>query len=287
MALGEDPHFANISTSVIQPTSSGEAAATAKPSSSGDDEDFSLSSELMGDYKREQRLQAKLREDLAHAELNATTLMAELELERAKFEEERSQREAQTNAFIQESNRLCSTAEQACATQEQFHQEMEERLTCQEKITLSLQQGPPTKSINTAGVSSPIRALLDTYHDLDDDSKKALMTTVISTNNVDLQRALITLRQDQNNSGRLANLAKELIKLADTYKVPELCFEEQAKKRRYNYHTWISKLRLILAMFSQTSPVLVDDEIIPFSDDTCIGNKALYLLIGYRVDGYY
>jgi hypothetical protein len=40
-------------------------------------------------------------------------------------------------------------------------------------------------------------------------------------------------------------------------------------------------------MFSQTSPVLVDDDITPFIDPDCIGNKALYLLIGSRVNGYF
>lgn len=81
MALEEGPHFANISTSVIQPTFSGEAAATTKPSGTGDDKDFSLNSELMEDYKREQQLQTKLKEDRVLAELNASQLMAELELE--------------------------------------------------------------------------------------------------------------------------------------------------------------------------------------------------------------
>jgi hypothetical protein len=75
---------------------------------------------------------------------------------------------------------------------------------------------------------------------LDDDSKKALMTAAISTNNLDFQHALITLCQNQTNTGSLAKLAKELIKLADTYKVPELHFEEQAKRLRYNHHAWIS-----------------------------------------------
>jgi hypothetical protein len=86
MALGEDPLFANISASVIQSTSSGEAATTAKPSGSRDDEEFSINSELVEDYRHNQLLQSKLKEDLAHAELNASQLLTELELEWAKFE---------------------------------------------------------------------------------------------------------------------------------------------------------------------------------------------------------
>lgn len=72
----------------------------------------------MEDYKREQQLQTKLKEDRVLAELNASQLMAELELEWAKFEKERSQRDAQTTAFIQESNRLRSTAKEARSAQE-------------------------------------------------------------------------------------------------------------------------------------------------------------------------
>jgi hypothetical protein len=86
MALREDPLFANISASVIQPTSSGEGATTAKPSGSRDDEEFSINSELVEDYKHKQQLTSKLKEDLARAELNASQLMEALELERAKSE---------------------------------------------------------------------------------------------------------------------------------------------------------------------------------------------------------
>jgi hypothetical protein len=39
-----------------------------------------------------------------------------------------------------------------------------------------------------------------------------------------------------------AKLAKELIKLANTYKVPELTFTEKATKRRFNYQTCFTKL---------------------------------------------
>lgn len=44
----------------------------------------------------------------------------------------------------------------------------------------------------------------------------------------------------QNKVGTsLAKLTKELIKLAERYKVPELKFNEQASKRRFNYQTWL------------------------------------------------
>jgi hypothetical protein len=94
MALDEDPIFTNVSASVIHPSNSDEgddntrtippattSATSIKPTPSGGNEDFSLNSELIEDYKRDQILQAKLKEDLARAELNATQLMTELELQ--------------------------------------------------------------------------------------------------------------------------------------------------------------------------------------------------------------
>jgi hypothetical protein len=50
-----------------------------------------------------------------------------------------------------------------------------------------------------------------------------------------------------------AKLAKELIKLASSYKVQELTFDVQASKRRYNFSTWFSKLQTILSVFPQTA----------------------------------
>jgi len=84
-----------------------------------------------------------------------------------------------------------------------------------------------------------------------------------------------------------AKLAKELIKLANTYKVPELNFFDQAGRRRFGYQTWLNKLRPILAMFPETSEVIQGEKIIPFKDANCVGIKALYLVIGSRVDAYF
>jgi hypothetical protein len=94
------------------------------------------------------------------------------------------------------------------------------------------------------------------------------------------------LRQNKVGTS-LAKLTKELIKLADSYKVPELKFDEQAGKRRFNYQAWLTKLQQILAMFSQTSSVLPKDKVIPFEDPNSIGNRALYLLISSRMDSYF
>jgi hypothetical protein len=40
-------------------------------------------------------------------------------------------------------------------------------------------------------------------------------------------------------------------------------------------------------MFPETSEVIQGDKVIPFSDTNCVGNKALYLVIGSRVDAYF
>jgi len=40
-------------------------------------------------------------------------------------------------------------------------------------------------------------------------------------------------------------------------------------------------------MFSETSEVIQGERIIPFKDANCVGNKALYLVIGSRVDAYF
>jgi len=84
-----------------------------------------------------------------------------------------------------------------------------------------------------------------------------------------------------------AKLAKELIKLANTYKVPELTFNDKARTRRSGCQTWFNKLRPILAMFEETSSLIQGEKIHPFADGDCIGNKALFLLIGSRVDSYF
>jgi hypothetical protein len=75
--------------------------------------------------------------------------------------------------------------------------------------------------------------------------------------------------------------------LANTFKVPELTFTDKATKRRFNYQTWFTKLRSILAMFNDTTCVIQGEIIIPYKDADCFGNKALFLLIGSRVDAYF
>jgi len=84
-----------------------------------------------------------------------------------------------------------------------------------------------------------------------------------------------------------AKLAKELIKLASTYKVPELTFVKKAARHLLTYQGWIARLHPILAMFPEMASVLKQEDIIPFIPADCIGNKALFLLISSRVDDYF
>jgi hypothetical protein len=106
----------------------------------------------------------------------------------------------------------------------------------------------PVSASNMKGEINPVMsAMLDRYDQLDDSSKQALMHQAISSNNEVLQSRLVMLRDADKKDGlSLAKLTKEIIKLADTYKVPELKFNEQASKRRYNCQTSIIKLRPIL-----------------------------------------
>jgi len=135
-------------------------------------------------------------------------------------------------------------------------------------------------------ISYTMKTMLEKYDTLDDDSKNELFRYAILTGNENLQSRLLMLRQNKTGTS-LAKLTKELIKLADSYKVPELKFDEQASKRRFNYQAWIMKLQPILAMFSQTAQVLPNDKVIPFTDPHAIGNRALYLLILSRTDSYF
>ncbi len=149
----------------------------------------------------------------------------------------------------------------------------------------SLQPDVPSKTPGT--ISATMESMLEKFSELDDDSKKALMHHAITSNNEALQSRLLKLCENSGNNYSIAKLTKEIIKLAETYKVPEFKFDKQAQHRRLNFHNWIMKLKPILAMFPQTSKVLPGDTVIPFADPHHIGNRALYLLLCSRIDPYF
>jgi len=152
--------------------------------------------------------------------------------------------------------------------------------------TSSIIQDKPSTTPASGEISYTMSVMLEKYETLDEDSKNELLKYAISSGNENLQSHLLMLRQGKSGTS-LTKLTKELIKLADSYKVPELKFDEQASKRRFNYQAWLMKLQPILAMFSQTASVLPKDKVVPFSDPHAIGNRALYLLISSRTDSYF
>ncbi len=105
---------------------------------------------------------------------------------------------AQTTALFEESNRLQMTADATCTMQERLHHELDDRVSRQDRILQSIQTQPPTRSgSNVTGISSLIKKLLDSYNDLDESSKQALLLTAISSGK--LQRTLFALCDDNKN----------------------------------------------------------------------------------------
>jgi len=82
--------------------------------------------------------------------------------------------------------------------------------------------------------------------------------------------------------------AKELIKLANSYKVPGLNFDVKASKLCISFTTCITKMQTILSVFPQTASVIQNNSMIHFYENSkTFGNKALFLLIGAKVDTYF
>ncbi len=138
-------------------------------------------------------------------------------------------------------------------------------------------------------LTSPVKSLIANFDSLSDTTKKAPKSVALSLNNYEFQRELFSKMGlvTQDDTSKQAKLAKELIKLANTYNVPELKFSEQASKHRLAYTAWITKLKTILSMFPSTMNLIGYDFINPFPDAICFQNKAVFLLIGSKVDAYF
>jgi hypothetical protein len=124
-----------------------------------------------------------------------------------------------------------------------------------------------------------METMLERYMELDGGHKKALMHHAITSNNETLLHYLMQLCKSNGNNYSIAKLTKEIIKLAETYKVPELKFDEQAQWHRFNFQTWLLKLKPISAMFPQTAKVITCRHHGFFCSPNHVGNCALYLLI--------
>jgi len=171
----------------------------------------------------------------------------------------------------------------------QHQQELIRELT-EESLRLTQQQllSPVQTTSQNSVLSVPVNRISSPIQ-MDEDTKKHLFQNALLTNNDALQRELMNLQHNKISSSisLQAKLAKELMKISETYKIPELAFDSKAKMHRSNYFTWCSKLRPILAMFPQTSKVFHNNEVIPFENPEDIGNKALYILISSKVDEYF
>ncbi len=96
-------------------------------------------------------------------------------------------------------------------------------LTPKETVINDTTNGTATNDIPSTSpndtINSTLEAVLENYAKLDEDSRKVLIHHAITTNNTALQKHILQLKTIQGNKISLAKLTKEIIKLADTYKV--------------------------------------------------------------------
>ena len=139
--------------------------------------------------------------------------------------------------------------------------------------------------------SQAIADITAQYSELNEEGQKDLWLSALASNDSALIHALTNLRVQNtkaNSSTQLAKLTKDLLTHSEKHKVNELKYEEQAGKRRLYFHNWLTRLAAVIKMFAQTASVLdIDNDIILFSDPTCIGNRALYMLLCSKVDNFY
>jgi len=86
-----------------------------------------------------------------------------------------------------------------------------------------------TTTPNAPEISYTMGVLLDRYKTLDKESKNEQLHYAIFSGNENLQSCILMLQQGKSGT-TIAKLTKEWIKLAESYKVPELKFDEQASK---------------------------------------------------------
>ena len=203
---------------------------------------------------------------------------------------EKAQHDQERQKLLTQSIELCRDITTLKSHHEELNQQLQTQLQDQAQCIEELSGSNQRDVMNSKNhISSPIQKLLTNYDTLDEDSKTNLFHMAILNNNKTLQSELFKLQQTKGNNwaSMQAKLAKELIKLADTYKVPELTLDTKATKCRTNYFLWSSKLRPILAMFPQMSKVFEDINIKPYDNPGDMGNKALYLLVSAKINEYF
>jgi hypothetical protein len=232
---------ANISSSIAPTNSddsngindvnngSNQAITTARPTlQTADDDTLSLSN-VSVDAER-----LRLRDDLDRMQEEFGQGMASLSSERKLQKKDKESHEIELRYAILTSK----------ANQDKLRLELQQLLRDQTSLIEKLNLTPA--NAKQTSISSPVQQLLANYDTLDVVSKKNLFQMAMLTNNEPLQRAIIDLQQmkGKNSSSSQAKLAKELIKLAQTYKVSELVFNTRATKCRRNYFLWRTKLNV-------------------------------------------
>lgn len=133
----------------------------------------------------------------------------------------------------------------------------------------------------TASYHLVVNNILRHYHTLTEEGQKDLWLGALASNDADLIQELTLLRMSTaitNSNGQLAKLTKDFLTHSEKHKLNELKYEENAGKRRLYFHNWLTRLAQVIKMFSQTAAVFdTNNNVVPFSDPACIGNRALYL----------
>ncbi len=103
--------------------------------------------------------------------------MTQLHQEHWFHDEARAEYEMERSRFLQHNDQLQCTIDATLQHQEQ----LKKALDSLQEVKLE------SSSVHNPSLSSPMKKLLGGYNELDDDSKKALLTTAITSNNMDLQ----------------------------------------------------------------------------------------------------
>jgi hypothetical protein len=177
-------------------------------------------------------LQTLLKERTAHDQQRTSLLNESMELKKESIEIKKLMIDVKC-----ENDKLRDELNSKLQQQQELIRELTEeslRLTRQQlfsPVQITSQNSAPT--VPTNRISSPIQKMLSNYENLDEETQKHLFQNALLTNNDALQRELMNLQQNKNSSSisLQAKLAKELMKISETYKIPELAFDSKAKMR--------------------------------------------------------
>jgi hypothetical protein len=151
--------------------------------------DISIQNKLLKDQRRHDRASAQLHDELRQAQHDITLIITQLHQECRFHDEARAEFELERSRFLQHHEQLQRTIDATLHRQENLEEALD-----------SLQENQLESSLSAPSITSPMKKLLETYHELDEDSKKALLTSAITSNNTDLQWAILQLRDSKKNN---------------------------------------------------------------------------------------